>query len=187
MTNPSHNYATILGLDLSLASTGAVVIPCGWDGDWKKTHRATFGRELPARATDLAHIQRLEFVADQIVEFAHANGCSYAAIESHPWGKSKCAHSLGALSGVARVALHRAGIEVAVVPISSARKLLLGALPRKSAKIAVHEHLTKLGATMRTMDESDAFCAANYLSAQLGGAYFEGGRLWFSREQEAAS
>jgi len=166
----------VLGIDVSLVACGFVAVPLDWGGDWSRIRRRTYGKSLPNGASDRRRIERLENIAATAVDFAREHGCAVAAIESFPYGKATAAHSLGEASGVIKLELSRAGLDVTVSPISTARKLLLGSVPRKAVKLAVRDRLVALGAPFSTLDECDAFGAANYCIKKLGGRHIDGSR-----------
>jgi len=56
--------------------------------------------------------------------------------------------------------------------MGTARKLLLGKVPRSDVKVAVFEALRAAGASFDTLDEADAFCAANLGLADAGSYCF---------------
>lgn len=157
----------VMGIDASLSGCGLVAVPLDWNGDWSRVAHRTIGHSLPSGASDRARIERLARLASGAVAFAQEHGCTSGAIESYPFGKVSAAHALGEASGCIKVALLTAGLEVRVAPISSARKALLGHLPRVGAKLAVRDFLVAQGAPFRTTDESDAFAAAHWLLREL--------------------
>lgn len=58
-----------------------------------------------------------------------------------------------------RLKLVRAGVSIRTANMSTARKLLLGKLPRKGAKHAANAALHAAGSPAWTLDEADAFVA----------------------------
>jgi|GEM_PF-1812390 len=165
--------AAVLGVDASLVAMGLVAVPVDWGGDWTRVASRTFGWSLPSGASDRARIERLERLAAAAVAFAAEHDCTIAAIESFPFGKVQAAHALGEASGVIKVGLHVAGLNVRTAPISTARRQLLGHLPRTGAKIAVRDRLVTLGAPFRTLDECDAMCAGLWALRGLGAFAFQ--------------
>jgi hypothetical protein len=158
----------ILGLDLSLRQTAAVALPLEWTiGDWAAVRTMVMGRPLQKTATEHDRIDRLRFLADNVLEFATKVRATSAWIESYAFAKGTQAHSLAELGGHVRVRLRDAGIEVHTAPMASARKLLLGRVPR-DAKVAVFTRLREAGWNVATCDEADAFVAANWGRSELG-------------------
>jgi hypothetical protein len=157
----------LLGLDVSLTACAAVACPIDWAGDWGRLRSVVAGRHLPKAAGDLAHVHRLESIAARVLAFAAKTHATEAWIESYAYGMGSCAHSLGEAGGVLRLELHRAGLRLHTAPISSARKLLLGHLPRQHVKEAVRAALSARGCPLATLDECDAFAALNWGLSQL--------------------
>jgi Holliday junction resolvasome RuvABC endonuclease subunit len=159
----------LMGLDLSLRCSGIVVADRGWGGDWAKVRSWTFGVKLLSGACEMERIGRLRAIRDRILELVHDHKVDTAWIESYAWGAAQ-GKELGELGGVVKVALADAGVLVRISNQSSARKLLLGHVPRRGpdAKRAVHQALTIAGATFETEDESDAFCVLNWGMSEVG-------------------
>jgi hypothetical protein len=65
----------------------------------------------------------------------------------------------------------RAGIALRTANIGTARKLLLGKLPRQGAKHAVHAALHAGGSPAWSLDQADAFVAANLGLSEHAGAW----------------
>jgi len=174
----------ILGLDLSTRAAAGVAIPIDWKGDWSRVRTIVFGIELSGdyNLLDTERALRTEKVSAQLVNFARANGCKRAQIESYALNKRTAAHTLGELGGVVRLELVRAGIEIHTSNMSTSRKLLLGKLPRNSkdtpredrvdVKKIVHETLLAAGAPWTSKDLTDAFVAANLHLAEIGAYAF---------------
>jgi len=159
----------VIGLDVSLVGTGMVAVPFDWGRDWSRVSHATVGYSLPTSAGDRERIDRLVRLGAAAVSFAQAHSGTLAAVESFAFGKSTAAHALGEAAGVIKVALRAVGIDVRTAPMSTARKLLLGHLPRDGVKHAIRGYLVASGAPFRTLDECDAFVAANWALDWLGG------------------
>lgn len=158
----------ILGLDLSPTASAAVVVPLDWAGDWCCIARLTVGESLPRNATDTARAKRCESIAMKLVDFATSHGVTQAWIEGYAFRRADQAHTIAEVGGVVRVELVRAGIEVRSVPASSARKLLLGKVPKSDPKAAVYAALRAAGAPIETFDEGDALCVANFGLSDAG-------------------
>ncbi len=164
--------SVILGLDLSVTAAAAVAVPCAWDGDWSRVESVVVGERLRRDATDAERARRTETIADRLVAFARSTGATLAFIEGYAFSRVTAAHTLGELGGVVRLELVRAGVELHTVNMASARKLLLGKVPRTDPKVAVFAALRASGARFETCDESDAMAVANYGLAELGGFFF---------------
>lgn len=163
----------ILGLDLSLRGLGMVAVPAFWRGDWARIARRTVGHPLPKDATEADRIGRLVRLSGEVVAFGRAQGCTHAVVEQYAFtSRNAHSHALGELGGAVKVAIV-AKMPVETVPPASARKLLLGKLPRRDVKAAVRAHLTAIGMPASwTDDEADAWVAANWVLAGIGGFAF---------------
>ena len=163
-----------MGLDLSTRAAACVVVPYGWQGNWKDLRSAVFGEPLARDATDQDRALRCGSIASQIVAFALVHGVGTVWIESYAYNQNKSAHTLGELGGVVRLELVLAGLDVQTANMTSARSLLLGRLPRRkgkrgpSAKDAVKAALGAAGASFATLDEYDAFVVANWGQSEAG-------------------
>jgi hypothetical protein len=165
----------VVGLDLSLTGAGMVAVPSFWGGDWNRVAHHTFGEKLPRDAEEALRIGRLTRISAAVVEFARRHGATDIAIEGYAFASMQShAHSLGELGGVVRhQVVHQLGIVPSSVPVHSGRKLLLGKVPRKDAKIATRAFLTKAGMPASwSMDEGDAFVVANFALSELGAFAF---------------
>lgn len=164
--------ATVLGLDLSTTASAAVAVPLDWDGDWSRVRSLVVGERLRRDASDAERARRTETIAARLVAFARVTGATSAWVEGYAYSQATAAHTLAELGGVVRLELVRAGFELHTANMSTARKLLLGKVPRQGAKRAVFETLGAAGARFETEDESDAFCAANLGLSELGAFAF---------------
>lgn len=163
----------VLGVDPSLKATGLVAIPADFGGDWSRVAHRTVGYSIAAKSSDRARIERLERLGAAVVAFATEHDCTLASVEGFPFGVADAAFSLGEASGVIKTALHVAGLDVRTAPLSSARKALLGHVPRAGVKLAVRDRLVALGAIFPTLDCYDAAVCALYGLGQLGVWPFE--------------
>lgn len=159
----------LLGLDLSATAAGVVTAPLDWDGQWSRVRSVVIGEKLRRDATDLERVRRTENIATRIVAFARSQGATAAYIESYAYAQAGAAYVLAELGGVVRLELVRAGLAIHTANMSSARKLLLGKVPKSDPKGACFAVLHAAGARFASMDESDAFVAANFGMAELGG------------------
>jgi len=163
--------SVILGLDLSATATAAVSVPLDWDGQWSRVHSVVVGEKLRHDASDAERARRCETIASRLVAFAQAERATVAFIEGYAFSQHSAAHTLAEVGGVVRIELIRAGIEIRTANMGTSRRLLLGKCP-KGAKVAVYAALKAAGATFETLDESDAFAAANLGLSELGGYCF---------------
>ena len=166
----------LLGLDLSVTAAAAVAVPLDYEGDFARVASVVIGEKLRRDATDVERARRTETIAARLVRFALENRCSIAYVESYAFGQRTAAHTLGEVGGVVRLELVRAGLDVRTANIGSARKLLLGRVPRQDAKIAVAEALRAAGAPLDwSLDVTDAMACANLGLSMLGGYCFAQG------------
>jgi Holliday junction resolvasome RuvABC endonuclease subunit len=160
----------VLGIDLSLRGTGLVALPADWSLDWSRVAFETIGHPLRRDASEADRIGRLVRLSAEVVRFAGEHGATHAVLEQYAFGQHGAqARAIAELGGVVKVLLaERSGLEVATVPASAARKLLLGRVPRAGAKQVVADVLREMGAPFRTVDEADGFAVANWQIAELG-------------------
>jgi hypothetical protein len=163
-SGPSEDTMTVLlGLDLSTRAAAAVAVPATWDGVWSRTTSIVVGEALRRDATDEERARRTETIAARLVAFASSQGATEAWIEGYAFSRQTAAHTLAELGGVVRLELVRAGVDVRTANISTARKLLLGRVPRQDAKAAAQSALFAAGAPRAwSADECDAFVACNF-------------------------
>jgi hypothetical protein len=162
----------VLGLDLSLRGLGMVAVPSDWGGDWSRIAHKTVGHPLTKDAPESARIRRLILLANAVLSFAGEHRCGSAIVEQYAFtSQNGQAHALGELGGVVKVYLQevcKIGLEM-VAP-ASARKLIVGMLPRKGVKDYVRGELTRMGMPASwTKDEGDAFVGANWGLSALDG------------------
>ncbi|HEU4544644.1 MAG TPA: hypothetical protein VFR23_26190 [Jiangellaceae bacterium] len=162
----------LLGIDLGTRACAAVACPTDWDGNWRRVRSLVVGEPLRRAATDIERARRTETIAGQLVRFARETGASVAHVESYGYAMRTAAHTLGELGGVCRLELVRAGLEIRTANMGSARKLLLGKVPRSDAGIACYAALRAAGAPFETADEAAAFCAVQVGLADAGGYFF---------------
>lgn len=164
----------LMGLDLSATAAAAMAVPVDWDGSWHAVFTRTLGESLRKEASDDERARRCHAIALGIVAFAKRNDVSEAWIEGYAFmrsGGSNSVHTLAEVCGCVRMELVRAGITLRTSNMSTARKLLLGKLPRKGAKVAAYEALRAAGCPAWTLDESDAFVCANLGLSEHAGAF----------------
>jgi hypothetical protein len=164
--------ATLIGIDLGTRACAAVACPLAWDGVWSRVRSLVVGEPLRRDASDAERARRTETIATRLVGFARETGASLALIESYAFARNTAAHTLGELGGVVRLELVRAGLDVRTVNLGSARKLLLGRVPRSDAGVACYAALRAAGAPFETADEAAAFTVLNVGLAEVGGYCF---------------
>lgn len=170
----------VLGLDLSLRSTGMVALPADWALDWSRVRVGVAGRPLKDDAPVETQLARLAEIRDGVVAFARETGASVAYVLGYAYNKAQVSRlaAAGELGGVVKLGLIEAGIAVEVVVESRARTLL-GKAPRKDAKLWATQRLVAAGAPRAWLqDQLDALVAANW------GVSEHGGRALIIREQQ---
>lgn len=164
----------VIGLDLSLTSPGVCRIPLDWGCDFRRCNVSQSAQKGKAPRDDMERAQRLDGLCCIIEqEIALCPGrIRGVAIESLPTHGAHNLVTLGELHGVVRCMLMRRRIWTRTAPQATARKLLLGALPRKDAKEVVRQTVRSFeGCASWGGDEVDAFVAANWLLAEMGEAF----------------
>lgn len=159
-----------VGLDLSLRSTGVVAVPITWaddfdrtgDLEWFDVKSDSFGLSLKKDATEQEHMKRMRYIASLVKEFC----CRYQPetiwIEAYAYGqRSSSSHRLAELGGIVKSEICDIA-DIEVVNASSARKVLLGKVPRKNQKKAVQRAMISYDCPFETEDVFDAFVIANY-------------------------
>lgn len=169
-----------MGLDLSARAAAAVTVPIEWDGKWTDGVKSCVvdGGEI-AHGDDMARARRTIAIAERIVAFASEHGVTVAWIEGYAFSQSSAAHTIAEVGGVVRAELLRAGIEVRTAMMQSARKLLLGKVPR-AARVArkngikdlVADAFKAAGLEFGTLDEYDAMAVLNWGQAQAGRFFY---------------
>lgn len=171
--SPRHAVAArevaVMGIDLSFKNTAVVVLPAGWSpGDWCAVRSVRLSEE-----GKLAGQERVEAIVARIYERIEVYGVERVFIENYAFSFS--ANSITGIAEVVGALRHMVwcGRRQLVVPIvaSSARKTLLGRLPkmsRKEIKKHIEIELGKMGASFEDEDTRDAFVVANRGRHDLG-------------------
>lgn len=162
----------LMGVDLSTRATAVVACPLNWGGDWRKVTSEVFGSALTEAASDNDRVARLNDIHHGVKRFAHANNVSNAFFESYAFSQRTAAHTLGEVGGVVKIGLNWIGVMVHTANMSTARKLLLGKVPKKDPKKAVEHAIRSAGGYFETLDEYDAFTALNLGLSYMGGYFF---------------
>lgn len=156
----------IIGIDASERALGLVAIPAAWDIDeW----HAVIAQTLPAGTGGPSQLRRS--LAKQVVTFCRAVNPTRVYIEDYPRHGAFNIGRLAELHGVLKDHVEfEFGVSVEPVNMSSARKLLLGKLPRGKgmAKKAVLESLRSVWIPGIDDAQADAFTVANFGRSQLG-------------------
>jgi hypothetical protein len=171
----------ILGFDLSLAAPAAAALPLDWrPGDWKRVRTFTHYPIAPKTDDLRGQLVRYQEIANWACDVAAGLGGPgrrpQTFVESYGFSKNTAnASRLMESGGIVKMALFsRFGIVMQPVNASTARKLLLGKVPkgdgRGNQKLAVQFVLDRAGAP-KQWDENicDAVCVANAGLSAAGG------------------
>lgn len=108
----------IIGLDLSLVSTGIVVI----DMNKRIIHQSVAGFSLTRDANVSTKVSRLIAISRQILSVVKKFNVKQVGIENYAFQAKGAQNDLGELHGVVKSQLHLAGIEPMLIPPSLGRK-----------------------------------------------------------------
>ena len=161
----------VVGIDLSLTGLALVAVPEDWDLQWSRLRRTTLTTKKDesegTRARD--QIARIDALSRDVCRWVDWTGATDVWIEGYPAsGRVFNLDKLAELGGVVRHELGRMGLFAETSPQSSARKLVLGKLPRAKHKQHVVSVLKSVTTVFKTDDERDAFVAANWGLSELG-------------------
>lgn len=154
----------VLGLDLSLTGTGAVVIPAYWQvGDWGSLKVLQAGYSLTKSSSEQSRLDRYLTIANAVVSLARAERVEHVGVEQYAFSQHMAfARSIAELGGIVKSSLYtQCSLVAEPVVASSARKTVFGKVPKKGAKKAVRKLLLDSGAPKEwTGDQCDAFVVA---------------------------
>ena len=160
------SVTVVLGLDLSLRSTGMCIIPEGWGGDWHALPWALAGYELRNDASERDKALRNHRIALDVEVFAKRHRVSHVWVEQYAFtAQHTRAHALGELGGLVKrnlAIMNKLPLEV-VSPASA--RTLLGKAPKKCAKDwALASVRLASGGILNEWPEDavDAFVVANW-------------------------
>lgn len=161
----------ILGMDLSLRSTGAVVLPAGWapGPNMFDVPSSNHGYELK-NPTHQDRLVRNATIVRGLLAFAREHKVTHAFVEDHAYGLSgQQGVVLAELTGAVKVVFLRM-LGLGVVPLNQSivRKYFLGKLPRDGRAIATHRALRDIGCPWEDSDRGDAYLVANFGRTELG-------------------
>jgi Holliday junction resolvasome RuvABC endonuclease subunit len=164
----TRDPATVVGLDLSLTRPAACAIPHDWEiGKWRDLAWTSLETEPVENEHD--RIVRIIKIVGHVRDFALVNRASNCFVEQYAFSRrSSSVTKLAELGGHARVEFLTYGRMLQTVVASQARKLLIGKLPPKNAKVMVQQALYAHGAPFPNDDVCDAFVVANWGRSELG-------------------
>lgn len=163
---------SIIGLDLSLRCAAAVSLPIDWNpGSWRTIDTMTIGQNLPKDASAFDAAMRLVEICRAISRFVEKRAVKAIYVEDYAYGLSGQGRKMriGELGGAIKMTLLK-DYDLVVTPVNvmTARKYLLGKLPRANQAAAAMDGLKAMGAKFATSDEADAFVIANYGLSEQG-------------------
>ncbi len=165
----------IIGMDLSLRSSGICIIPSGWTPkDWKSLRFAHYGKPLGKNASEKEHLLRMLGITSDLIDFAEEGsylGITEVFVEHYAFSKGNqpAAYRLRELGGIVKAEFLRFyGNAPQPIIATAARKITVGKLKRKNQKKQAHAILAKMGMPKHGPDELDAFIVANAGLASLG-------------------
>lgn len=159
----------VAGLDISLTGFGAVAVPSGWDLDWRRVERTSFGVPLGKDASTRDVTNRLRDLARDVRTWLIRVGASAVVAEDLPTHGAFSTVPLAELRGVLRLELlDQAGLDLQFINNSHARKVLLGRKPSENGKAHVVQALAAAGADFADADQCDAFCTVNAVLDSFG-------------------
>jgi len=151
---------TVIGLDLSLTSTGAVVLSPGEGQGGLRTESMVIKSKFKGEA-------RLEHLREQIMALVSLNQPDLIVIEGYAFGRPNAMAPLAELGGVVKHSLYVDGWKYLIVPPTRVKKFACG--KGNAAKDEVRLGVFKRwGFEAKTNDEVDAYALARIGLAYLG-------------------
>ncbi len=161
----------IVALDLSLTNLAMVACPPSWDTSWDRIE--AFETWQSKAHTHL--VARIDGLAAQVVRFCRDVNASEVWAEDLSSSQGYSIVVLGELRfGVRRALFRELGIDLQFVSNSTARKLLLGWVPRDKRKEHLEEALKAAGAPFEDEHQRDAWCVLNWALNYYGGPCLTG-------------
>lgn len=155
---------TVIGLDLSLTSTGAVVISPG--GEWGRGQGDPHTESMVIKSKFKGEA-RLEHLREQVMALVGFNQPDLIVIEGYAFGRPNAMAPLAELGGVIKHSLYVAGWPFIVVPPTRAKKFACGKGNAKKDEVRLGVY-KRWGFEAPTNDEVDAYVLARIGLAYLG-------------------
>lgn len=153
----------ILGLDLSLVSTGYVLLDDGGDpASALLTWHGAVGSK------DLRDVERLAMFDKWIRKAIIENRLDHVAVEGYSFASVSHHHAIGELGGIIKLAVHQARITLHVIPPSTWKKALCGKGNLKKDQVRL-ELFKRYGVEFSSQDTLDAWAVATCCHRQLLG------------------
>jgi|SRR3990172_3057989 len=174
----------IMGLDLSLTSTGVCILSPGGDSrgflgmiaPFSRVYSGRFGFGVTRKEDEQTRIERLIYIAKNIVEIAKSHNVELVGIENYAFSRHGANISSAELGGVVKSQLLMAcKIAPTMVVASAARKDLFGTLKKKDGKVKdqVRAKLKADGYEFKNDDEMDAFVIALFTLRRESGVAWQ--------------
>jgi crossover junction endodeoxyribonuclease RuvC len=138
----------IMGLDLSLTSTGYAVL----NGNGELVDNGL----LQVKSKEVKRLQELSGLLDELL---HRYCPDLVGIEGYAYGKHNRAHQIGEWGGIARLMLAGMKIPTIVMPPTSVKKFVTGKgnAPKDEMRLGVYK---RWGMEFASNDEVDAYAVA---------------------------
>ncbi len=166
----------LMACDQSVRGFAYAAAPTFWAGDWSKVFYGRIdGGGLTRASTPAEHLERQCRIFWQVDEWIGLCEPNVVGFESYAFARNPDVDVVE-LVGMIKRLLYTQLREIETVNQSSARKLLLGKVPRKGdeAKAAVRACFEAAGMPqgMNTLDHTDALCVLNFMMSEHGGLCF---------------
>jgi Holliday junction resolvasome RuvABC endonuclease subunit len=164
----TKDVKTVAGLDLSIASTGVVVIYPSFSADNIQNGdpmTGIFSETIRTKVDKFysGQIERMIHISDRIIEILSRYCVNEVAIEGYAYSRAGAGKvfDLAELNGIVKYNIFkRFNMCPEVYAASSARKHLMGKCKRSNPKKQVASFLNSLGIYFKTHDAYDAFAIA---------------------------
>ncbi len=166
----------LCAFDQSVRGFAYACAPSFWAGDWSKVAYGRIdGGALTRAASVQDHILRQMRIFERVEEWIGWWDPNVIGFESYAFSRRPDVDVVELVGMIKRRAFELLK-EVETINQSSARKLLLGKVPRKGddAKKAVQACFQAAGMPegMNTLDHTDALCVLNFMMSEHGGLCF---------------
>lgn len=153
-------FRTVAGLDLSLRNAGVAIIDAP-----RQSRCYSFGYDLSSKATHRDMLERVVFIANNIVRVLKSHEVGYVGIENYGFASKGRISMQADLGGVVKSQIFIMGIWPILMAATMVRKFVCGVSPRKNPKQIVLNNLLDLGYEKpRNFDESDALAVAHVVA-----------------------
>ena len=141
----------IIGLDLSLTSTGYVTLD--------EFGEVVNNGAIKSKQKGIERLIELRDGVTELVPFAHQELVDLIVIEGYAFGAQNQAAYIGELGGVVKVALHELGREMLIVPPAKVKQFATGKGNARKDMMRL-EVFKRWGFEAKTDDEIDAYALA---------------------------